>query len=75
MTSAARILKLPRTAAGRQLLRESVLERRGGWDFPDGSTAENTNWDDLAIDIAGMLRELDEMDLEVAAFHGLAVPR
>ena len=74
MTS-ARVLKLPRTPAGRQLLRESILERRGAWDFPDGSTAENTDWDDLAIDIARMLREFDELDLEVASYQGLAVPR
>jgi hypothetical protein len=67
MTSSARILKMPNTAAGRQLLRESILDRRGQWDFPDGSTAENTDWDGLAIDIAQMLQEFDD--------HGLAVPR
>jgi hypothetical protein len=61
----ARILRLPVTASGRQLLRESVLERGGCWDFPDGSAAETIDWDKLVVDIA---RDLEA--LEVARREG-----
>jgi hypothetical protein len=71
----ARILSLPCTVAGRRLLRDSVVERRGCWDFPDGSTAEGTDWDDLAISIAEMLRELDQLDRQADAYFASRSPR
>jgi hypothetical protein len=71
----ARILRLPRTPAGRQLLRESILDRRGSWDFPDGSCAEEVDWDELAISIAEMLRELDELDRQADAYEKSRMPR
>ena len=46
---AGNILTLPRTQRGKVLLLLCVRLSRG-WDFPDGSNAADTDWDQAAID-------------------------
>lgn len=43
----ARIITLPRTPAGRQLLREAAITI-GGWGRPGGAELEAFDWDELA---------------------------
>ena len=45
----AHILKLPRTKDGRDFLRYCI-HVAGGWDFPDGSSAADFDWDAAIIE-------------------------
>jgi len=56
----ARILQLPTTPAGREALRDAV-RMTGGWDAPDGSRAEDIDWDDLAIEVERMVAETTDL--------------
>jgi hypothetical protein len=58
----ARVLTLPRTRAGRDFIRRAMVAGGGAWDFPDGSRADETDWDELAVEIERDLVELDRMD-------------
>ena len=49
-------LRLPTTHEGRELLRFCV-RLASSWDFPDGSTAEEIDWDLAAAQGAQMLSE------------------
>ena len=42
-------MKLPRTPAGREHLRNCVRDA-GGWAFPDGSNAADFDWDEAIIE-------------------------
>jgi len=69
----ARILRLPITSAGRQLLRASIVESGGPWDFPDGSAAETIDWDLLAVEIDRMLSDVARLHAS-ATHRGIVVP-
>jgi hypothetical protein len=51
MTGASypQVLRLPRTVAGCEHLRECV-RLAGGWSFPDGSNAADYDWDQAVIE-------------------------
>jgi hypothetical protein len=44
----ARVIRLPRTSAGRELLREAAITI-GGWGNPGGAELEAFDWDASAV--------------------------
>ena len=61
----ARVLRLPVTASGRVLIRDAMRVSNGRWDFPDGSSADTLNWDELANEIDLILADLDRIETEM----------
>jgi hypothetical protein len=45
----ARIIRLPGTPAGRELLRQAAI-LIGGWGKPGGALLEEFDWDDSAVE-------------------------
>jgi hypothetical protein len=60
----ARILHLPQTRAGRDLVRQAMRDSGGKWDYPDGSGADHIDWDQLAVEVERDLAELDKLVAE-----------
>jgi hypothetical protein len=63
----ARILTLPRTRAGRDVIRRAMAASGGAWDFPDGSRADETDWDDLAVEIEWQIADFERWSRESEA--------
>lgn len=62
----ARILRLPSTPAGRDLIRE-LIRVAGGWDFPDDTRADDYDFDLLAVERVALIAQIDADMAEVEA--------
>ena len=64
MQRSSRVLRLPVTPAGRDLLRFTVQLARG-WRFGDGTNAEDHDWDALAVEVNQMCADMERDQQEV----------